>query len=126
MAVALLCLALVAAWAGARGSFWRVAGVIGVFLIFAGMAAFAANATAPWQREWGKVLPADLFVYSLSWLLVYLVVGALLLWRAFRRPAAGISRTVSGWPRGKLGLGLGGVVLALGLTFWNLDLAART
>src|SRR5207248_2707801 len=34
-------------------------------------------------------------------------------------------RTVVGWPRGKLGLGLGGVVLALGLTFWNLDLAAR-
>ncbi len=125
MVVALLCLALVAAWAGARGSFLRVAGVIGVFLIFAGMAAFAAHATAPWQREWGKLLPADLFVYSLSWLLVYLVAATLLLWRAFRRPAAGMSRTAAGWPRGKLGLGLGGAVLALGLTFWNLDLAAR-
>ena len=125
MAVALLSLALVAAWAGARGSFLRVAGVIGVFLIFTGTAAFAAHATAPWQREWGKLLPADLFVYFLSWLLVYLVVGTLLLWRALRHPAASMSRTAAGWPRGKLAMGLGGVVLALGLTFWNLDLAAR-
>jgi hypothetical protein len=125
MAVALLCLAVVAAWAGARGSFVRAAGVVGVFLIFAGLAAFAAHATAPWQREWGQLLPADLFVYSLSWLLVYLVGGTLLLWRAFRRPAAGMSRAAAGWPGGKLGLGLGGAVLALGLTFWNLDLAAR-
>jgi hypothetical protein len=125
MAVALLCLALVAAWAGARGSFWRVAGVIGVFLLFAGPAALAAHATAPWQCEWGRLLPADLFVYPLSWLLVYLVGGTLLLGRAFRRPAAGMSRAAAGWPCGKLGLGLGGAILALGLTFWNLDLAAR-
>lgn len=125
MAVAVLCLALVAAWAGARGSVLGVAGIIGVFLIFAGLAAFAAHATAPWQREWGKLLPADLFVYFLSWLIAYLVAGTLLLWRAFRRPAAGMPPTAAAWPRGKLGLGLGGAVLALGLTFWNLELAAR-
>jgi hypothetical protein len=125
MAVALLCLALAAAWAGARGSFLRVVGVMGVFLTFAGVAAFAAHATAPWQREWGKLLPADLFVSSLGWLLVYLVAAAVLLWRAFRRPAPGMLRTAAGWSRGKLGLGLGGAVLALGLTFWNLDLATR-
>jgi hypothetical protein len=125
MAVALLCLALAAAWAGARGSFFRVVGVMGVLLLFAGPAAFAAHATAPWQREWGKLLPGDLFVFFLSWLLVYLVAGVLLLWWAFRRPAPGMLRTAAGWPRGKLWLGLGGAVLALGLTFWNLNLATR-
>jgi hypothetical protein len=125
MAVALLCLALVAAWASARRFFWRVAGVIGVFLVFAGTAAFAAHAVAPWQREWGRQLPADLFAYSLSWLVVYLVAAAVLLRRAFRRPGAGLPRAAAGWPRGKLALGLGGAALALGLTFWNLDLAAR-
>jgi hypothetical protein len=124
MAVALLCLAL-AARAAAKGSVLRVAGTVAVFLIFAGLAALATHGTARWQSEYGKFLAADLFVYFLSWLLAYLVAAALLLRRAFQRPAPGLARAGAGWPRGQLWLGLGGAVLAWGLTFWNLDLAAR-
>jgi hypothetical protein len=125
LAVALLCLALAAAWAASRASIFRVAGVVVVFLLFAGLSAFVVHATAPWQRMWAEFLPADLFVYSLGWLLAYLVAGTVLLWRAGQRPAPGVGRRGAGWSRTKLGLGLGGAVLAWGLTFWNLDLAAR-
>jgi hypothetical protein len=125
IAVALLSLALAVGWASRGRLFLRSVVPAVVFLVFAGMAAFAANATAPWQREWGKYLPADLFVYFLGWLLVYLASGVLLLWWVFRRPAPGLARRGGVWSAKKLGLALGGAALALALTFWNLDLAAR-
>jgi hypothetical protein len=127
LAVALLCLALAAAWASARGSFFRAAGLVVVFLIFFGLAAAATLAAGALlahagERKWPL---SDLFGYTLAWLLVYLLAAIILLRRAFHRPGPGLARAGAGWPRTTLWLGLGGAVLALGLTFWNLDLAAR-
>jgi hypothetical protein len=122
--IALLCLALAARkaaigfWVGGVGAFL-------LFLLFLGLGAFATHATAPWQRDYGNVMDRNLFLFSLSWLVAFLIGGGLLLRRAFQRAAPGLMRTGAGWPRQKLWLGLGGMVLAFGFTFWNLNLAAR-
>jgi hypothetical protein len=124
LTVALLCLALAASWA-ARGSPLRALWPAAVGLSFALLAALAAHATGWWQKDWGRHLPTDLFWYSLSWLVAYLVASYALLRYASHRPAVGVARAGAGWPRGNLWLGLGGSALAFGLTLWNLDLAAR-
>jgi hypothetical protein len=124
LAAALLCLALAAARA-ASGSIFRVVEMIVVFLTFSGLGAVATLGTGALLSRGGPFLSADRFVYSLSWLLVYLVASVVLFRRAFHRPAPGLARAGADWPRGKLWLGFGGTVLAFGFTFWNLDLAAR-
>src|SRR5207244_1301604 len=51
--------------------------------------------------------------------------GVFLVWSGLRRPGPGMDRLAVTWPRRRLWLGLGGAVLTLGLTFWNIDLAVR-
>jgi len=126
LCAALLCLALSAAWATRKPSAVRAAWVAAVFFIPVAAAAFATHATAPWQSHYGEYLSTGPFTWWLSWLIGYLALAPLLLWRALRREAPGLGRAGAGWPRGKLWAGLGGAALAMGLTLWNLDLAART
>lgn len=125
LAVALLALALALRWLAARPSVVRAAWAALVFLAFAGPAALAAHAFAPWQRAYGGRLATDLFAYSLSWLAAFALASAWLTRRALRRPEAGLGRAAGGWPRKELCLGLGGAALALALTLWNLNLSAR-
>jgi hypothetical protein len=125
MAFALLCLALAARWAASGRWALRAAVPAVVWFLFAALGAFAMHATAAWQSDYGRHLSSGPFGFFLSWLLVYLAASLLLLRRGFRRPAPGLARTGAGWPRKQLWLSLGGTVLALGLTFWNLDVAAR-
>ncbi len=124
LAVALLSLALAIAWA-ARGRATRWIWTTIVFLLFFLPGAFVTL--------WGwETLLRDLelvrtswFYYSLTWLLAYVLLGASWRRRGLRRPEPGMARSAAAWPRDKLWLGLGGAVLAFGLTFWNMDLSAR-
>lgn len=123
LAVALLCLALATGWA-ARGRFARWLWAVIVFLVFSGAAALVAvQYLGSWED--GKLIRTPWFAYALAWLVAFTVLGVSVLRRGLRRPGPGLARPAAAWPRGRLWLWLGGAVLALGLTFWNLDLAAR-
>jgi hypothetical protein len=124
LAVALLALALAVAWA-ARGRLVRAAWVAIVSLVFLGPAVVLVVATFWVHSSHDNLVRTTWFYYSLTWLVAFALASAFLLWRGLRRPEAGVARPASVWPRGRLWLGLGGAVLALGLTFWNMDLAAR-
>jgi hypothetical protein len=124
LAVALLSLALALAWA-TRGGGARALWVGIISLVFFGAAAVIVLGTFEVHTRHGNLVRTTWFYYSLTWLVAFTVLGVFLLRRGLRRPQAGLARSALTWPRGKLWLGFGGAVLAFGLTFWNMDLAAR-
>jgi hypothetical protein len=124
LAVALLSLALATAWA-ARGGRIRALWVAAIGLAFFGSAALLVKLTGDVYVHYGTLARAPWFLYTLTWLAAFTVTGVWLLRNGSHRPAPGLARPAASWPRGKLWLGLGGAVLALGFTFWNLDLSAR-
>jgi hypothetical protein len=124
LAVALLCVALAAAWS-ARGRMIRGMWAVLVYLLF--FAAAGALAVAMFMMDIWREGPirTSWFAYALSWFGGFAAVGAFLLWQGLRQSKPGLARPAALWPRGKLWLGLLGAVLAFGFTFWNMDLAAR-
>jgi hypothetical protein len=124
LAVALLSVALAAAWA-ARGGTARWLWVALVSLVFVAAAGVLVLATFEVRSWYGPLVRTTWFVYSLTWLVAFLLLSVFLAWQGLRRPDPGLARPAAAWSRGKLWLGLGGAVLAFALTFWNMDLAAR-
>lgn len=124
LAVALFSLALATAWT-ARGRLARALWIAVVYLLFFGAAAALVVATFEVHRVYGALVRTTWFSYSLSWLVAFTVISVLLLRRGMRRPEPGLARAAASWPRRNLWLGFGGAMLALGFTFWNMDLAAR-
>jgi hypothetical protein len=124
LAVALAGLALAAGWA-ARGRALRGLWVAAVYLVFFTAATALALATFEVYRQHGALVRTSWFFYSLAWLAAFLASGVYLLRRGLRRPGPGLARPAAAWPRGRLWLGFGAAVLALGFTFWNMDLGAR-
>jgi hypothetical protein len=123
--VALLGLALAAAWL-ARGRAVRALWVACVFLVFFIPAAAAAVGTyGIASSESGRWLRTSWFPYAGTWLVAYTLLGALLVRHGLRRPQPGLARSAATWPRARLWLGIGAAALALGVTFWNMDLAVR-
>lgn len=125
LAAALLFVALETAWA-ARGRRLRRLWVatIGLVLaapslvtVLAGLGVFGRH-----LEELGLVL---WFGKALTWGLAFVAGFALVIGIGWRRPGAGLAPHAAAWPRRSLWLWLGGAVLAVGFTFWNLDLAAR-
>jgi hypothetical protein len=124
LAVALVSVALAVAWA-TRGGAARWLWVAVVALLFLAPAAAAALGAYEVHTRHGDVVHTTWLGYSLSWLAAFVTLSAVLLRQGRRRPEPGLAPAAATWPRQKLWLGLGGAVLALGLTFWNMDLSAR-
>jgi hypothetical protein len=124
LAVALLSLLLAIAWAS-RGGGLRWLWVAIVYLVFFLAADVVVMATFGVYSREGHWVRTTWFYYSLAWLLAFVLLSAAWVRRGLRRPEPGLARSAAAWPRGKLWLGLAGSVLALGLTFWNMDLSAR-
>jgi hypothetical protein len=123
LAVALLAIALVLAWA-ARSTRARVPAVAFVCLIFLGAAGTASVATYRVRLSHYPVATTWL-AYALSWLTAYILLSGIVLWRGLHRAEAGLRLPAALWPAGTLALGLGVAVVAAGFTWWNLDLASR-
>jgi hypothetical protein len=95
------------------------------FLLFAALGGLATLAAYQFPSTLGSAFPGTLFTFAGSWQVAYLIGAAMVLRRALRRPAPGLAAAAADWPRSRLNGGLAGAALAFGLTWWNLDLAAR-
>jgi hypothetical protein len=124
LAAALFGLALAAAWAARGGAARRLWAAI-VYLVYSAAAGLLVTATFRLYSRGGPPVRTTWFPYSLTWLAAFVALGAFLLWRGLRRGEPGLAPPAAAWPRRRLWLGFGGAALALGLTFWNMDLAAR-
>ncbi len=124
LAVTLLSLTLAIGWA-ARGRAFRWLWVVIVFLVFFLSGAFVSLWSCEFIQPEVVQVRTSWFYYSLAWLLAYVLLSISWLRRGLRRPGPGLARPAASWPISKLWLGLGGAVLAFGLTFWNMDLSAR-
>jgi hypothetical protein len=124
LAVALLSLALATAWA-TRGGSARALWVVIVSFAFFAAAAVAVVWTLGVYTWYGNRVRTTWFVYTLSWLAAFTASSVFLFRQGLRRPGPGLARPATAWPSVKLWLGFGGAALALGFTFWNMDLATR-
>ncbi len=124
LALALLGVALATAWT-ARGRSARTLWVALVFLVLFGAAAVLVLGSYRAFTEYARWVRTPWFFYTLSWLGTFTLAGLFLLWQGLKRPDAGLGRSAALWPRKGLWLGFGAAALALVVTVWNMDLAAR-
>jgi len=71
------------------------------------------------------VITTGWFVYILSWTLVYAAAASVLIVRGLRRGEDGAPRA-RGWPVGRLAVAAGAALALTLITFWNIDLTAKT
>jgi hypothetical protein len=71
------------------------------------------------------VITTGWFVYMLSWTLVYAAAASVLIVRGLRRGEDGAPRA-RGWPVGRLAVAAGAALALALITFWNIDLTAKT
>lgn len=124
LAVALVSLALAVSWAS-RGRVARGLWPAFIFLVFLAPAAFLVAWLYVLYSEYGHRVRTPWVGYAFSWLVAFTALAAFLVWQGVRRPGAGMARPAAGWSRRGMWLGLVGAALALGLTFWNVDLGTR-
>ena len=65
------------------------------------------------------------FAYILSWTIVFAVAAAVVIVRGLRRREDGTPRA-RGWPVGRLAVADGAALALALITFWNIDLTAKT
>jgi hypothetical protein len=71
------------------------------------------------------VITTGWFVYMLSWTLVYAAAASVLIVRGLRRGEDGAPRA-RGWPVDRLAVANGAALALALITFWNIDLTAKT
>jgi hypothetical protein len=124
LAVALLLVATVTACA-ARWPRRFGQGVVPVLAAF-GVFALAAGATfVVGFLKFGARLDTGWFFYTHSWTLLFTVGAVVVLYRGLRRVGPEAAPAARRWPRGRLALALGAMVLLHGITFANMDLAMK-
>jgi len=123
LVVALLALALATAWA-ARGSRIRALWPALFFFTVVAIGAFLVLFTDSSQSQWENSLRTSWQTFCVSWLAAYAVFSVFLWIWGRRRLGPGLARAATAWPRANLWLGFGAALIALGLTIWNMDLAA--